>query len=119
VTRAGSVTRRIHNKSFTVDNQVTILGGRNIGDEYFEADPDPASSDLDVLAIGPVVKEVSASFDRYWYSELAYPATVLRGKPPTPQVIEQKHQQLDEFIAQQTDSAYLQSLRNQHRLAIR
>jgi putative cardiolipin synthase len=112
VTRSGSVTRRMHNKSFTVDNQVTILGGRNIGNEYFEADPDLTFSDLDVLAIGPVVKEVSASFDKYWNDELAYPATALRGKAPTPQEIEQKHQQLDEFIAQQTDSAYLQSLRN-------
>ncbi len=54
VTRSGSVTRRMHNKSFTVDNQVTILGGRNIGDEYFEADPNLAFSDLDVVAIGPV-----------------------------------------------------------------
>jgi putative cardiolipin synthase len=112
VTRIGSVTRRMHNKSFTVDNQVTILGGRNIGDEYFEADPDLSFSDLDVLAIGPVVKEVSASFDKYWNDELAYPAIALRGKVPTPQEIEQKHQQLEAFIAQQTDSAYLQSLRN-------
>ena len=112
VTRVDSVTRRMHNKSFTVDNQVTILGGRNIGDEYFEADPDLAFSDLDVLAIGPVVKEVSTSFDKYWNDELAYPAIALKGKAPTPQEIEQKHQQLEEFIAQQTDSAYLQSLRN-------
>jgi len=112
VTRAGSVTRRMHNKSFTVDNQVTILGGRNIGDEYFEANPDLAFSDLDVLAIGPVVKEVSASFDQYWNNELAYPATVLQKKPPTPEEIEQKHRQLDEFIAQQSDSAYIQALRS-------
>jgi putative cardiolipin synthase len=109
-TRSGSVTRRMHNKSFTVDNQVTILGGRNIGDEYFEADPDLAFSDLDVLAIGPVVKEVSASFDKYWNDELAYPATALRGKEPTPQEIELKHQQLYEFIVQHRDSAYVQSL---------
>ena len=40
LTRFGSVTRRMHNKSLTVDNQVTILGGRNIGNEYFDADPD-------------------------------------------------------------------------------
>ena len=110
VTHSGSVTRRMHNKSFTVDNQVTILGGRNIGDEYFEADPDLSFSDLDVVAIGPVVKEVSASFDKYWNDELAYPAIALRGKHPTPQEIELKYQQLDEFIAQQKDSAYLKSL---------
>jgi putative cardiolipin synthase len=112
VTRSGSVTRRMHNKSFTVDNQVSILGGRNIGDEYFEADPDLSFSDLDVVAIGPVVKQVSASFDKYWNDELAYPAIALFGREPTPQEIEQKRQELDEFIAQQADSAYLQSLRN-------
>jgi putative cardiolipin synthase len=110
VTRSGSVTRRMHNKSFTVDNQVTILGGRNIGDEYFEADPDLAFSDLDVLAIGPVVKEVSASFDKYWNDELAFPAIALRDKEPTPQEIELKHEQLYQFIVQHRDSAYVQSL---------
>jgi cardiolipin synthase C len=112
VTRIGSVTRRMHNKSFTVDNQVTILGGRNIGNEYFEANPDLAFADLDVLAIGPVVSEVSASFDQYWNSELAYPALVLKGKPPTAEEIELKQQQLSEFVARQYDSAYIEALRN-------
>ncbi|MBW1802393.1 MAG: phospholipase D family protein [Deltaproteobacteria bacterium] len=112
VTRFGSVTRRMHNKSFTVDNQATILGGRNIGNEYFEADPDLAFSDLDVLAIGPVAREVSVSFDRYWNNELAYPASVLKGEPSTPEEIEHKRQLLKEFVAQQADSAYLQALRD-------
>jgi putative cardiolipin synthase len=111
VTRMGSVTRRMHNKSFTVDNQAAILGGRNIGNEYFEANPDLAFADLDVLAIGPVVNEVSVSFDDYWNSELAYPATALAGRPPTAEEIEQKRQRFDEFISQQQDSAYLQALR--------
>lgn len=67
------VNRRMHNKSFTVDNTVTIVGGRNIGDEYFGASEDLMFSDVDVLAIGPVVAEVSADFDRYWASESAFP----------------------------------------------
>ena len=112
VTRLGSVTRRMHNKSFAVDNQVTILGGRNIGNAYFEADPDLDFHDLDVVAIGPVAREVSVSFDRYWNNELAYPATVLMGQPPTPEEIEQKTKLLKEFVAQQDDSAYLQALRH-------
>jgi putative cardiolipin synthase len=111
VTRMGSVTRRMHNKSFTVDNQATILGGRNIGDEYFEADPGLAFADLDVLAIGPAVEEVSAAFDLYWNSELAYPALVLRGQPPKPEEIKRLRQKLDEYVAQQDDSAYLVALR--------
>jgi putative cardiolipin synthase len=111
VTRMGSVTRRMHNKSFTVDNQAAILGGRNIGNEYFEADPDLAFADLDVLVIGPVVEEVSTAFDLYWNSELAYPALVLKGTSPTPEEIGQKRQKLSEFVAQQSDSDYLAALR--------
>ena len=71
------LNRRMHNKSFTVDNQVTIVGGRNIGDEYFGAAGDVLFVDLDVLAVGPVVPEVSRDFDRYWNSASAYPVAAL------------------------------------------
>ncbi len=112
VTRMGSVTRRMHNKSFTVDGQATILGGRNIGNEYFDADPDLAFGDLDVMGIGPVARHVSASFDQYWNSESAYPAVVLRGKPPTAEEIERLRRGLEEFVRRQKGSAYLQALEN-------
>jgi putative cardiolipin synthase len=68
------LNRRMHNKSFTADNQVTIIGGRNIGDEYFGASQDVLFIDLDVMAIGPVVNDVSHDFDRYWSSGSSYPA---------------------------------------------
>ena len=58
LTGFGKQTRRAHNKSFTVDNQATILGGRNIGDEYFDHDQNLAFADMDVLAIGPVANQV-------------------------------------------------------------
>ena len=113
VTRIGSVTRRMHNKSFTVDNQLTILGGRNIGNEYFGADPDLAFADLDVLVIGPVAQKVSEVFDRYWNSELAYPASVLyKEEPPTPDQIREQREQLNRFAADQRDSEYLLELHN-------
>ena len=83
VTGFGRQTRRAHNKSFTVDNMATILGGRNIGDEYFERDPDLAFQDLDVMGIGPVAWEVSRSFDAYWNHELSYPAPLLADSRPT------------------------------------
>ncbi len=67
------LNRRMHNKSFTVDNQVTIVGGRNVGDEYFGAGGALLFTDLDVMAVGPVVPEVSSEFDRYWASESSYP----------------------------------------------
>ncbi|WP_292936546.1 phospholipase D family protein [Noviherbaspirillum sp.] len=67
------LNRRMHSKSFTADNQVTIIGGRNIGDAYFGATNDVLFADLDVMAIGPVVAGVSAEFDRYWASDSSYP----------------------------------------------
>jgi putative cardiolipin synthase len=71
------VNRRMHNKSFTADGQVTIVGGRNVGDEYFGAESHVAFADLDVVAVGAVVREVSAAFDAYWNSASAYPAASL------------------------------------------
>jgi putative cardiolipin synthase len=67
------LNRRMHNKSFTADNQATIVGGRNVGDEYFDASDGTAFVDLDVLAVGRVVQAVSDDFDRYWASGLSYP----------------------------------------------
>jgi putative cardiolipin synthase len=65
--------RRMHNKSFTVDNSMTIVGGRNIGEEYFELKQDIKFDDYEVFAIGPVVEQVSQGFDEFWNSELAVP----------------------------------------------
>jgi cardiolipin synthase C len=73
------LNRRMHNKSFTVDNQATVVGGRNIGDEYFQASQGTTFADLDVLAVGGVVREVSIEFDRYWNHASAYPASSILG----------------------------------------
>ena len=67
------LNRRMHNKSLTVDGVATLVGGRNIGDEYFGAGDAPLFTDLDVLAIGPVVDEVATDFDRYWNSSPVHP----------------------------------------------
>ena len=77
IVRVAKIDYRMHAKSFTADNQATILGGRNIGDEYFDADPDLAFTDIDVLSIGPPVREVSSEFDAYWNAEHAYPVNIL------------------------------------------
>ncbi|MCQ4309314.1 phospholipase D family protein [Pseudomonas stutzeri] len=69
--------RRMHNKSFTADNQATIIGGRNVGDEYFGATDGVLFADLDVLAIGSVVADVSSDFDRYWASDSSYPIDLI------------------------------------------
>jgi putative cardiolipin synthase len=73
------INHRMHNKSFTVDNEITVVGGRNIGDEYFDAGGDVQFVDLDILAVGPAVHEVSAMFDAFWNSASAYPAPMLVG----------------------------------------
>jgi putative cardiolipin synthase len=111
VTRFGSVTRRMHNKSFTVDNQVTILGGRNIGDEYFEANPAVAYGDMDVILIGPPVHSVSASFDQYWNSDLSYPISVLFSETPSQADIEIGREKLAQYIERNRNSAYAEALR--------
>ena len=108
----GSVTRRMHNKSFTVDNQVTIVGGRNIGNEYFDADPALDFTDLDVMAIGDVVKEVSRSFDLYWNSELAYPAMTLIDERRSEEDVNAMFKRLAEFAEQQKGSDYMDALQN-------
>ncbi|MEB8386985.1 phospholipase D family protein [Rhodobacteraceae bacterium KMM 6894] len=78
------LNRRMHNKSFTVDGHVTVMGGRNIGDEYFGAGTSLLFFDLDVLAVGEIVPRVSADFDRYWAAPPVHPAGLIlraRGGP--------------------------------------
>lgn len=76
------LNRRMHNKTFIADNLVTIIGGRNIGDEYFGATDSVLFADLDVMAIGSVVDDTSQDFDRYWASVSAYPVSILVPKAP-------------------------------------
>lgn len=73
------LNRRMHNKSLIGDGIVAIVGGRNIGDEYFDAARDMNFSDLDVAAIGPIVGKISMSFDDYWNCEAAFPVAAFRG----------------------------------------
>jgi putative cardiolipin synthase len=80
----GRLNRRMHNKSFTVDNQISVVGGRNIGNEYFAAGSGVVFADLDVAAVGVVVPEVSKEFDRFWNSPSAYPAAQFTGTSAEP-----------------------------------
>lgn len=67
------VNRRMHNKSFVVDGQAGIAGGRNVGDEYFDEDPRQNTRDRDVLMLGPLVEALGDSFEAYWQNPWAYP----------------------------------------------
>lgn len=83
------INRRMHNKTFVVDGAFGIVGGRNIGDEYFGLDPDVNFIDRDMLSIGPIVGEISANFDRYWNSHAAYPVAALARNKWEPAQVEQ------------------------------
>jgi putative cardiolipin synthase len=71
------LNRRMHNKLFVVDNHLAIVGGRNIGNEYFGLGKKYNFRDLDVLAVGPVVPELSDAFDIFWNAELSYPGSAM------------------------------------------
>ena len=77
ITDFSRLNRRMHNKSFTADSQATIVGGRNIANEYFGSGTGALFSDLDVLAVGAIAGEVAGDFDRYWASPSAYPASLI------------------------------------------
>lgn len=65
--------RRMHNKLWLADNSVAIVGGRNLGDEYFDAEPNLNFTDIDLLSFGPVAQQLGYSFDQYWNSALSQP----------------------------------------------
>ncbi|KVD75032.1 phospholipase [Burkholderia ubonensis] len=93
-TRIDRFTRRMHNKAMIADNQIAIVGGRNLGDEYFSASPTLQFRDLDVLAAGPVTRDVSASFDAYWASGSSYPLRVLNHQTFDPKELDAMRDEL-------------------------
>ncbi|MEM9018367.1 MAG: phospholipase D-like domain-containing protein, partial [Verrucomicrobiota bacterium] len=99
LSRFSELNRRMHNKAFLVDGQMAIMGGRNIGNEYFGLKQAYNFVDLDVMTTGPVVPEVAASFDRYWNHELSHPGEAFSpetGPEETATVIAGVHQYVRE-----------------------
>jgi putative cardiolipin synthase len=109
VTDFGRVNRRMHNKSLTADSAASIVGGRNVGDEYFGARQDLDFSDLDVLAVGPAAGEVQAEFDRYWNNAVVYPLASLDA-PAAPEAVQRVRAQLHDHAAKMRASPYGGSL---------
>ena len=112
LTDLSRVNRRMHNKSFTADNRVTIVGGRNIGDEYFEASAALDFADLDALVIGSAVSGVSARFDRYWNSPVVYGISELHKHQPTSEDRTRIAEALREFENAQRGQSYTQAMRD-------
>ncbi|MBB6227512.1 putative cardiolipin synthase [Polymorphobacter multimanifer] len=80
------LNRRMHNKCLVVDGVAAVLGGRNIGDEYFDGSNPALAADLDALAVGAIAADVAADFERYWHADAALPldAVVTRPSPAAP-----------------------------------
>lgn len=74
---ASRIQQRMHNKLFLADNVLGVTGGRNLGDAYFGNAANGNFVDVDVLAAGPIVQDLSRSFDSYWNNERAYPVQSL------------------------------------------
>jgi putative cardiolipin synthase len=111
LTRFKAVNARMHTKTYTADNQATIVGGRNIGSEYFDADPKLAFADNDVMAVGPAVAEVSAEFNDYWNSDYAYPVTTL-ADPASESDLTALKDGADDFYAQSSTKSYTDAVKN-------
>ena len=108
----GRINRRMHNKSFIADGQVAIVGGRNIGDEYFGASEATNYADLDVAVIGPVVSEVSDEFELYWNHRAAVPISTLSRQNTTPEEFAAKRAGLIEHHTTAVQSDYADTVRD-------
>lgn len=107
--------QRMHNKQLIADNMVGIAGGRNLGDAYFDALDSDNFIDLDILAAGAVVRQLSRSFDSYWNNARAYPAESLLSLSeldamlsPEQQVRMQAHHSRSESTPRQAEQAATQ-----------
>lgn len=97
VQRAWGVNHRMHNKAWIADGRVAVVGGRNVGVEYFSAAEEFNFHDLDIVLFGPAVGDASAIFDDFWNSEAAIPIAALNRKPPATlrEVLAQIHDEAD------------------------
>lgn len=105
------LNHRMHNKSWIADNRLALVGGRNLGNEYFGAEHGINFVDLDLLMAGPVVAEASAGFDRFWNSSSNYPIAQLDPRSVTPARLQLLRDALSGIEAELRDSPYRAVLR--------
>jgi len=94
------LNHRMHNKLIVADNRFAIVGGRNIGKEYFGLNPKHNFTDFDVVAFGPVAKKVSASFDIYWNNQWAYPGEALLQNYKNQELLPRLREELQEHLVE-------------------
>ena len=105
------INRRMHNKTWIADNRLAIVGGRNLGDEYFGASDEVNFVDLDFGMVGPVVRDASASFDRYWNSPSAYPLELLDPDAVDAKILGKLRDRLAAFARESAGGRYAVALR--------
>ncbi|VAW69531.1 Cardiolipin synthetase [hydrothermal vent metagenome] len=98
ITDLSRVGRRMHNKALIVDNSEAIIGGRNIGDNYFSANPEFFFLDIDLLSTGPVVNDISMGFDEYWNSRWAVPVENLYARPDKKYALKKIKKYLQRYV---------------------
>jgi putative cardiolipin synthase len=103
--------RRMHNKLWIADNALAVIGGRNLGDAYFDVRKESQFADLDLLAGGPVVAGISRSFDAYWNSEWAVPIGAFLGEPPASAQLQQLLARMDARADEFRATDYAETLR--------
>ena len=103
------LNHRMHNKLLAADNAAALIGGRNIADHYFGVHEEENFRDLDIAAVGPVVREISASFDVYWNSQWAYPVAAIIAPDERP-TIEQLQAQAEAVRKRLAEQPYPLSL---------
>lgn len=101
-----SLNKRMHNKLLVADNAAMIVGGRNLGNEYFESEAETAFTDLDVLALGPAVQQASLSFDEYWNHPLSIPIRAFQREAPSEEHLEQMRLRLQKLMIELQKNRY-------------
>jgi len=109
--RAASATRRMHNKAWIADGRLAIVGGRNIGDAYFDAAEDANFSDMDLALVGPAVDEASRIFDAFWNSEAALPVRKLNFLRPN---LPRLRRRLEALAQSESEGPYMSRIRSGH-----
>lgn len=105
------LNRRMHNKLWIADSAVAVIGGRNLGDVYFNASQKTDFGDLDVLAAGPVVADMARSFDQFWNSAAAVPVDAIVAAPHDDAGSKFAAAEMAEWVAQFREGEYVRSLR--------
>ncbi|WP_227591824.1 MULTISPECIES: phospholipase D family protein [unclassified Acinetobacter] len=108
------INRRMHNKSFIADNQIALIGGRNMSNQYYNVSDNYQFSDVDVMLVGAASDEIIHSFDEYWNDDYAFPVRQLVNPRHYSLRFDSLKQQLDDYNQEATVVNYLDLANRSH-----